>query len=121
NRFWTAKALVQLDRYAEAEKHLRAGIAGDPDSTINHVGLAAVLLHVGDPARRKEAKEHLDKAEKLLEQNDDADLAADVAVLRAVNAALAGNSAAARKMLRAVLAKNKDHKTAEQILQVLGE
>jgi tetratricopeptide (TPR) repeat protein len=51
NRFLVANAMVRMNKYAEAEKHLRAGLAKDSDNTMNHVALAAVLLRSGNPAR----------------------------------------------------------------------
>ncbi len=118
SRYYAAFGLAELGRYADAEKHLRAAMAHDGNSSFIHAGLAAVLLRSGDPERRIEAVEHLDKAEKLLQQQNEDGLAKNVAVLRAVYAALNGNPDTARQMLQAVLKQNK-HEVAEKMLKVL--
>ncbi|HZZ76922.1 MAG TPA: hypothetical protein VFE62_00300, partial [Gemmataceae bacterium] len=119
NRFFVAKVFEEMNRYADAEKHLRAGIKCNESSTFNHVGLAAVLLRSNDPKRRPEALEHLEKAEELLAKNEYAALSDDVSVLRAVNTALTGDPALARVMLESVLGRDEKHDMAGKMLKVL--
>ena len=114
------RATRPVRRYGKASAH---GLRFDADSTINHVGLAAVLLMQGEKAGLTEAKEHLDRADRLLANHSNKDLAEDVAVLRGVYAALSGDPAAARQMLNVVLGKKKpkDRDPIEKMLQAIGD
>jgi tetratricopeptide (TPR) repeat protein len=120
NRCWAARAYLELDQLDRAEKMLRAGLRLDEKSTLTQVSLAAALLKRGDRDAVAEAGQCLDRAERLLSTSSENGLAEDVALLRAVHAALNGNPAEARQLLRAVLERNKDHATAAKMLQTIG-
>jgi hypothetical protein len=119
NRCWAAMAYVELGQIDAAEQTLRAGLRLDAKNPLTHVSLAAVLLKRGDRDGVAEASQCLDRAEHLLFNCNEKGLAEEVALLRGVHAALNGNPAAARRMLHAVLDRNKEHPTATKLLQAI--
>lgn len=120
NRRWAARAYQELGQLDLAEKALRAGVRLDEKDAATLVSLAAVLVKRGDRPALAEAREWLDRAEGLL-GTDEQSLVDEVTVLRAVDAALSGNPAAAREKLQAVVERHKDHRTAAKLLQALGD
>lgn len=119
NRFLLAKSYEKLDQYDKAEEQVRIALKQEPEHPHCNVALAALLLRKGVPAA--EVGKQLDRAWQLPKLAESKELEADLLVLRATHDALTGKPWLARLQLKEVLERDKDHKTAKAVLEVLAE
>ena len=77
-RFSLAQALIQEDRLAEAEPHLRVCIEKKPDWMVAHIALGKALLEL---ARRDEALPILQAAHRLAVEQEHEEPEAELSAL----------------------------------------
>jgi tetratricopeptide (TPR) repeat protein len=120
NRFIAAKVCERLERWDEAEEHLRAGLKLGANDVPATLGLAALCLRRDDDRSRAEAGQLLARAQGLLTDDSPPSQRLDHAAARAVYLALTGHADEAVPLLKAVLQKNGHHRTAGEALEALA-
>jgi tetratricopeptide (TPR) repeat protein len=121
NRLMAAKAFAELGQWDKAEEQVRAGLKSEPEDMTCTLALAALCLKRDDRKRLEEAGKHLDAVEKLM-QKSTPDLARnDYAATRGVFHVLDGDADRGRELLREVLKRDRDHKTAKKAMIALGD
>ncbi len=117
NRIMLAKACAESKQLDKAEAQVRAALKQEPRDFTANLALAALLLKQKDDGALAQAARRLDMLDQIQERDGQQTL--DLILTRSIHLALMDDVEAARKVLRQVLATDKDNEEAKEIMAAL--